>query len=710
MSAPQPPDLTLPLAPGPSSDTGRGIVRLAPAEMVRLGLCPGETVALVGGRRTHARLLPAAGADGLIWAEAGVVANARARWGQPVRLARADLPVLSVARLACDGPSPDAARLVPALADLCLTEGDRVTLERAGRTLGISVLHLTPSPAGLVGGDTRIELAPSPADTRPYPGIAGLSEQIAAFHEMVELPLARPDLFDRLGLTPPRGVLFTGPPGSGKTLLAHAIAARTEAAFFHIAGPEIVSKHYGESERALRDVFAAATRKAPAIVFIDELDAIAPRREALSGEKQVERRVVGQLLTLLDGLAPRDQVVVVAATNLPNSLDPALRRPGRLEREIPFRPPDREARTEILSLHLSRAPLAAGVDLPVIAARCHGFVGADLAGLAREAGLAALARARDEAGGTQALHAEALEITQSDLETARRRIRPTTLRADGQDERPPRWSDIGGLQAAKTQLTEAVIWPMTQQVAVTGLGLAAPRGILLAGPPGTGKTLLVRALAAEAELNFLPMRPALLLSQFLGEAERALADAFTRARLAAPALLFFDEIDALAPQRGRADASVDRVVAELLTQMDGLETNDGVTVVAATNRPDALDPALTRPGRFDLVIPVGLPDASERRDVLAVHTRDRPLAPEIDLAQVARATEGASPADLAALVTEAARRALSRWASEPDTTKRPPGPRIELPDIDAALDRSRARAHTLAGAAALSPASDGAIS
>ncbi len=716
--------LALPIAPGPSSDAGRGLVRLAPESMARLGLRPGDTVALDGGRRTHARVMPAAGAGSRLWAEAAIAANAGARWGEPVRLAPAELPALAEVRLLPDGPPPPQATLADALADVSLTEGDRLAVDTPEGRHGLSVSGLSPCPAGRVGAATEIRVVAPPATAPRYPGIAGLDAQIAAVHEMVELPLARPDLFERLGLDPPRGVLFTGPPGSGKTLLARAIAERTEAGFFHLAGPEIVSKHYGESERALREVFEAAARRAPAIVFLDEIDAIAPTREGLSGEKQVERRVVGQLLTLLDGLSPRERVVVIAATNLPDALDPALRRPGRLEREIAFLPPGPEARAEILALHLARAPLGASVDLAALAARCHGFTGADLAALAREAGLAALARARRRAGGTAAVAAEALEIVPDDLETARRRIRPSALRADGQDGQPPRWADIGGLDVAKAQLTEAVVWPLTRASALRRMRLCAPRGILLAGPPGTGKTLLVRALAAEAGMNFLPMRPAALLSQFLGEAERALAGAFRRARLAAPSLLFFDELDTLAPARGRADAAVDRIVAQLLTEMDGLEDNSGVTVIAATNRPDALDPALTRPGRFDLVVPVGLPDAAGRREVLAVHARGRPFAPEVDLDRLAAATEGASPAELAALMTEAARRALSRWrpgAEAPpgrpgdDAAIPEPGPSagacpasvdaggteaplaIQPADIDAALAGLRARGTLLAG-------------
>ncbi|MEO1678554.1 MAG: AAA family ATPase [Pseudomonadota bacterium] len=715
----------LSLTPAPSADAGRSLVRLAAADMLALGLRPGDTVSLTGSRTTHARVLPRrspsgtgtppgpgaagrtggggdplparpadAGPDGApaqpqptgdarcemdasgeardaasaawqaaeargIGADPAVAANAGARWGMAVEIAPASLPVLDEMRLISDPAPKGANELATALRDVTLTTGDRLTLTLPGAgTLRLRVAELSPGPAGQVGPETRLRL--DPPDLPSYPGIAGLGPQVAAVQEMVDLPLSRPDLFERLGLAPPRGILFTGPPGSGKTLLARALAEHGRAAFFHVAGPEIVSKHYGESEKAIRGVFEAAAARAPAIVFIDEIDAIAPRRESLSGEKQVERRVVAQLLTLLDGLSPRDRVVTIAATNLPDALDPALRRPGRFDREIAFPAPGPEDRAEILALHLARAPLAGDTDLTGLAARAHGYVGADLAALAREAGLAALARAREAAGSTEAVAADRLEIAQADLEAGFARTRPSALRADGTDAAPPRWSDVGGLDSAKAALTEAVIWPLTRPDALARLRLAAPRGILLEGPPGTGKTLLARALAAESGMNFIPVRPARLLSKFLGEAERGLEALFRRARLTAPALLFFDELDALAPRRGRGDATMDRIVAQLLTEMDGLEDNTGIAILAATNRAAAIDPALTRPGRFDLVVSVGLPDEAARADVLAVHLRGRPLEADLDIAAIAAQTDGATPADLAALVTLAARRALAR--------------------------------------------------
>ena len=669
------PALRLILTPAAPYDDGRGLVRLPHAALRSLGLRPGDTVALcpvapdATGSVTHARAMPGRGAAGEVATDGTVAANAGARWGEEVEIRSAPLPALASATLRLDSPGrPDSAAVREALRDMALTEGDSldVTATTPPTRLRLRVERLAPVRAGLATADTALDMVATTQDRPAYPGVAGLRRQIAALHETVELPLRRPDLFRRLGLAPPRGALFTGPPGSGKTLLARALADRTEAAFYHLAGPEIVSKHYGESERALRDVFEAAQRAAPAIVFIDEIDAIAPRRDALSGEKQVERRIVGQLLTLLDGLEARDRVVVLAATNLPDTLDPALRRPGRFEREIAFAAPDPAERAEILALHLADAPLAPDVDLAGLSERCHGHVGADLAALAREAGLAALARAARAAGGAEHIDAGALAVTAADLEAGRACVRPSALRADGADPAPPRWRDVGGLDAAKRMLTEAVIWPMTQSGALHRLGLGLPRGILLEGPPGTGKTLLVRALAAESGMNFLPLSAARLLSQFLGETERELDAAFRRARASAPTLLFIDEIDTLAPHRGRADAAIDRVVAHLLTEMDGLARNDRVVVVGATNRPDAIDPALVRPGRFDLVIPIRPPDAASRREVLEVHLRGRPLAPDVDIGAIAAAAHGATPAAIATLVSDAARSAFSRHVAAPE--------------------------------------------
>lgn len=463
-------------------------------------------------------------------------------------------------------------------------------------------------------------------------------------------------------------------------MLARTVAANTAATFFQINGPEIVSKHYGDSEAALRQVFASAAQAQPAIIFIDEIDAIAPRREALSGEKQVERRVVAQLLTLMDGLEDRGNVVIMAATNLPDSLDPALRRPGRFDREIGFTPPDATSREEILRIHLKHAPLHPDVDLGAIATAAQGYVGADLAALAREAALAALRRAVADAGGEAAVRPETLFVTQADLHSGLGATIPSALRDTHVDSAPIWWSDIGGMEAQKQALTEGVMWPLEHAALHDTLRLAPARGVLLSGPPGGGKTLIARALANESGMNFILVRPAKILSQFLGDAERAIADVFIRARQTAPTLIFFDELDGLAPRRGGKDAVQDRIVAQLLAELDGLAVNTHVVVIGATNRAGAIDPALTRPGRFDLILPVPLPDTAARAAILRVHMADRPLAATVDPDDLATLTDGFSGAALANLVSRAARTALGRCLRDARAE-----PQITTADIALAL-------------------------
>lgn len=654
-----PDTIVLPLEPPAAGDGRRGLLRLPSDAFARLDLRSGDTVAVTAARTTHARVLPSTGAAAR--GDRMVAENLGRAPTDGVAISKATLPRATRLTLRPEGAGAPPAELAEGLSDLAVTLGDLVELENgAGLGFRARVEALEPAGAGRVGPETAIELIGAPAPAPRYEGIAGLSREIAAVHELVEIPLTRPELFRRLGLEPPRGILFTGPPGSGKTLLARTVARRTEAAFFHVAGPEIMSKHYGESEGALRAVFEAAARSAPSVVFIDEIDAIAPRRGALSGEKQVERRVVAQLLTLLDGLEDRGRVVVMAATNMPDDLDPALRRPGRFDREVAFSAPGPQDREAILRLHLAAAPLAADAAPGAVAARAHGYVGADLAALAREAGLAALARAGREAGGLAAVDAATLELTPDDLEAGFRATRPSALRASPVPDRPLHWTEIGGLSAAREALVETVIWPMAHPEAMRALGLSAPRGILLVGPPGTGKTSLVRALATESGMNFMSARPASLLSHYLGEAERAVADLFTRARATAPTLLFLDELDGLAPRRGTSDASIDRIVAQLLMELDGLETNRDLVVIAATNRADAIDPALTRPGRFDTRIDIGLPTERERAEILDVLLRGRPLEPGFDAGPVAAGMTGWSPAAMAAAVDAAARHALSR--------------------------------------------------
>ncbi|SEA36967.1 AAA family ATPase [Rubrimonas cliftonensis] len=692
------------------TDADRGVARIEPAAMAALGLRPGDLLRIKGSGTAYARALPLrapigapiAAQVGDRSARASDAAAARIRLDEAQRasagLALGDAAEVSAApapppaaalTLRLDGAAPrDAAEIAAALEDHPLSEGAVVAGRLpGGRRFTAVVAALDPAPLARMTAAARLTLSAPEAASR-YGGVAGLEAQVARVREMVELPLKRPDLFARLGVTPPRGVLFTGPPGSGKTLLARAVAEESGAAFFQIDGPEIVSKHYGDSEAKLREVFAAAEKRAPAVIFIDEIDAIAPKRGDLSGEKQLERRLVAQLLTLMDGLSARGQVVVMAATNMPHALDGALRRPGRFDREIAFAAPDRAARRAILALHLERAPLAPDVDLEALAEATPGFVGADLAALAREAAMAAVARAALEAGGMEQVDAATLSVTGADMEAARAVVGPSALRAAQVEIPDARWSDIGGLDAAKQALTEAVIWPMRHGAAHRALGLAPVSGVLLAGPPGGGKTLLARALAAESQANFIAVRGAHLVSRWLGDSEKAVAELFAQARHAAPCVLFFDEIDAVAPARGAADAAMTRVVAQLLVEIDGICQSRGVFLLGATNRPDAIDPALLRPGRFDEIIRLDAPDATARRDILAVHTRETPLAEDVDLEALANAADGWSGAELRALAQGAARAALRRALRAGDGA----APQVRMLDF-AAARAARARSN-----------------
>jgi transitional endoplasmic reticulum ATPase len=496
--------------------------------------------------------------------------------------------------------------------------------------------------------------------------------------EVVELPLRNRAVFAHLGISPPKGVLLVGPPGTGKTMIARAVAAESRAHFITINGPEIVDRYYGASEQQLRTVFETARKRAPTIIFIDEIDAIAQKRDALGGEKQVERRIVAQLLTLMDGLAGRGEVMVLAATNLPDGIDPALRRPGRFDREIRVDPPDREGRREILAVHTRAMPLGGDVDLAVLAAETHGHVGADLAALCREAAMAALRRS----GGlmmTGTPDLAALRVEDRDFRVALREVTPSALREVFVEVPDVRWADVAGMDGLRDTLIRAVQQPLADPERFTRLGVRPPRGVLLHGRPGTGKTLIARALATEAQAGFISVRGPELLAEWQGASERALREVFSRARMAAPCIVFFDEIDAIAGRRGSGGgATVERMVAQLLTEMDGITQPGGLMVLAATNRPDLIDPALLRPGRFDLVLEMPLPDAAARAAMLAVHVRRMPLGDDVDLAALAAATEDCVGADIAGLCRLAALAALAR---DPDTKD----PRVTGQDFAVAL-------------------------
>ena len=500
-----------------------------------------------------------------------------------------------------------------------------------------------------------------PQDNPKYDqAIGGLGERMERILELVELPLQRPEVFERLGIRPPTGVLLHGPPGCGKTLIARTLAKIAGVRFFSISGPEIINKYYGESEARLRKLFDQAQREAPAILFIDEIDALAPKRDQSFGD--LEKRVVAQLLTLMDGLDDRGQVIIIGATNRPNALDPALRRPGRFDREIEIPVPDQQGRREILEIHTQPMPLTKGVDLDDMARRTHGFVGADLASLCREAALQALRRVLKKTPVTQ-LDSGSIKVGLPDFAAAFREVEPSALRETVISVPNVKWEEVGGLSTVKSRLIEAVEWPLRYGHLFAQAGLRPSRGILLVGPPGCGKTLLAKALATESQANFVAMKGADLHSKYVGESEQRLRDIFRRARQAAPCILFFDELDAFLPARGMMglDAAVsERILAQFLVEMDGIEELKGVLVLGATNRVDRLDEAILRPGRFDEIVKFAPPDAMEREEILKIHLKQKPLSDEVDANYLAGLTEGWSGAELSAACNRAALLAVQR--------------------------------------------------
>jgi transitional endoplasmic reticulum ATPase len=494
-----------------------------------------------------------------------------------------------------------------------------------------------------------------------YEDIGGLKRELGLVREMIELPLRHPELFQKLGIDPPKGVLLYGPPGTGKTLIAKAVANETDAYFINISGPEIMSKFYGESEQHLRELFKEGSDNAPAIIFIDEIDAIAPKRSEVTGE--VERRVVAQLLALMDGLEARGQVVVIAATNRPEGIDPALRRPGRFDREIEIGVPDAAGRLQILQVHTRGMPIADDVKLEDIARTTHGFVGADLAAVSKEAAMHALRRLLPEIDLEQEIPQEVLDklqVNAEDFKDVQKNIEPSAMREVFVEAPNVKWQDVGGLEAAKQELIEAVEWPIKFADAFSSINTRPPKGVLLFGPPGTGKTLLAQAVATESEANFISIKGPELLSKWVGESEKGVRETFRRAKQVSPTIILFDELDAVAPTRGASSDShvTERVVSQLLTELDGLEELKDVVVIGATNRPDMVDVALLRPGRLDRLVYIPPPNASSRAQIFAIHLLGKPLADDVDIEQLAKETEGYVGADIEAICREAAMLAL----------------------------------------------------
>ena len=671
------PSLLLTIGEAQPRDVGRGLARLLPGDLAALGLQPGDVIAVGGSRSTVARVVPIFEADcppGTIQIDGIIRANAQVAIGDQVRVQPAAAEPAATAVFSPATPTDaftreDAARyLGRALNGLVVTRGDRVRVNLFGsRYQEFTVADTSPGGAVVLGAVTRVSVRSSAAPSRDpggvtYEDIGALRREIHRIREMVELPLRHPELFERLGIEAPRGVLLYGPPGTGKTLIARAVANETDAAFFYLGGPEVIHKFYGESEANLRAIFEQASAEAPSIVFIDEIDAIAAKREEVRGDQQVERRVVAQLLSLMDGLRSRGQVIVIGATNLPQVLDPALRRPGRFDREIGIGVPDRAGRLEILQIHSRGMPLAEDVSLERLAEITHGFVGADLEALCREAAMVTLReimpRLQRDRDGLAYEELANLRVRMDHFLTALGEIEPSAIREIFTERPEVSWDEVGGLERAKRALVEAVEWPLRYPRLFQRADAAPPRGILLTGPPGSGKTLLARAVARRCEVSFISVKGSSVLSRWVGETEQRLSEVFKKARQASPCLLFLDELDALAPVRAASDPAAERLVAALLTELDGIEDRAGLIVLAATNRPELVDPALLRAGRFDLRLELPLPDEQARIDILAVHIRGKLLADDVNLAGLARRTAGWSGADLAALCRAAALAAI----------------------------------------------------
>jgi transitional endoplasmic reticulum ATPase len=673
-------DRTLKVLEAYTRDVGRGVARIDYDSMDSLSASTGDVVEVRGKRRTVAKCLPLYPSDegkGIIRVDGLVRNNAGVAIGDTVVVRKIKaVPAEKVIVAPLEAIPPiDERYLADALESVPLIKGDNVMVPYFGGRLTFQVIGVTPvADAVLITQKTVFHIAEKGEVARgitnvAYEDIGGLKEEIQKVREMIELPLRHPEIFEKLGIEAPKGVLLHGPPGTGKTLLAKAVANETNAHFISISGPEIMSKFYGESEARLREIFKEAKEKAPSIIFIDEIDSIAPKREEVTGE--VERRVVSQLLSIMDGLEARGKVVVIAATNRPNAIDPALRRPGRFDREIEIKVPDKRGRLEILQIHTRNMPLDTDVDQNRVAAVTHGFVGADLEYLCKEAAMKCLRRLlpelnlEDEKISVETLNK--LVITMNDFDFALKDALPSAMREVYLEVPDVKWIEIGGLEDIKRELQEAVEWPMRYPDLYKELKHTLTKGILLHGPSGTGKTLLAKAVATESEANFISVKGPELISKWVGESERGMREIFRRARQAAPCVVFFDEIDSIALTRGgiggtdggggygsgSSSSSSDRMLSQLLTEMDGIQELQGVVVIAATNRVDMIDAALLRPGRFDKIIFVPNPDMNTREKILQIHTKGKPLGQGIDFRKISEITEGFSGADITGVANTA---------------------------------------------------------
>jgi len=692
-------------------DAYKGIARMDTATMRTLNVHPGDVVVIAGTRETVAivdRGYPADVGGQVIRIDGILRKNAKTGIGELVNVTKADVkeakkvviaPIQKGITVQAEGGALQA--LKNSMLGRAVMTGDMVVMggvqrrrdlmassfedifEIFGQAFGESgglgfqgfdskfiVASTAPKQAVIITESTELVLSPKAIEIMEdkipevtYEDIGGLDEEVRKIREMVELPLKHPEIFSRLGIEPPKGVLLYGPPGTGKTLLAKAVATESDANFLLLNGPEIMSKFYGESEKKIRDLFEQAAKNAPSIIFIDEIDAIAPKREESFGE--VERRVVSQILTCMDGLKSRGRVVVIGATNIPNSIDPALRRPGRFDREVSIGVPDKKGREVILKIHTRNMPITKEVDLKELAAITHGFVGADLSALCKEAAMNVLRRLlpkfklkEDEAIPKELL--EKLQVTEKDFRDALKFVSPSAMREVLVESPNVKWTDVGGLEKVKNDLKEAVEWPLKYPDAFKRIGIKAPKGILIYGPPGTGKTLLAKAVATESESNFIQVKGPSLLSMWVGKSEEGVRKVFERAKQVAPCIVFFDEIDSIASSRGRdiGTHATERVLNQLLAEMDGIEDLHDIVVIGATNRPDMLDSAILRPGRFDRIIGIFAPNKEERLEIFKVHTKNMPISKDINLKAMAEKTEGYSGADIESVCKEAGMRAL----------------------------------------------------
>ena len=690
-------EASLRVADARQRDVGHGKVRIDNETMQKLGTTAGDFVEIHGKKMTVAVAWPAYAEDqgqeiirmdGLIRRNGGVALNEYVTVKKAdVKDAQAIIFAPTDVRLSVDEEFVSFVKR--RFMDMPFIEGDMTLLSIFGSAVPLIVTRTRPHGPVKIIETAHVQVLSEPTPEKKgipivtYEDIGGLREEIQRIREMVELPMRHPELFQRLGIEPPRGVFLYGPPGCGKTLLAKAVANESDANFFVISGPEIMSKFYGESEARLREIFQKAQETSPSIIFIDEMDAIAPKREEVTGE--VERRVVAQLLSLMDGMGSRGNIIVIGATNRPNAIDPALRRPGRFDREIEIGVPDKAGRYEVLQIHTRNMPLAEDVELKRLSDITHGYTGADIASLCREAAMKTLRRYIPEINlEEERIPPEILEkmvVKMDDFISAYREITPTAMREVYVEVPQVLWDEVGGLKQVKQELMESVEWPLKKPEVFKRMGIKPPKGILLYGPPGCGKTLLARAVATESEANFISIKGPEVFSKWVGESEKAIREVFRKGRTAAPSIIFFDELDAILPRRGLgyADSGAsERVISQLLTEIDGIETLQNVVVMAATNRPDMLDPAVLRPGRFDRMIYVPSPDLASLKEIFKIHARSMPLSRDVDLEELARKAQGYSGADVEAICREAAMHALREDINTTEVSRR---------DFDLAVDR-----------------------